>query len=333
MGTNLIDTLGLDLVRTTEYTALKVGRWLGLGDKKQTHLAACNAMAEALSKINMDGCIVIGEEGRLGGHSALDSGQLVGTGEGPIVDVIVDPIDGTASVVEGRSGAISVVAVAPRGSMWSPTAAAIYMDKIVVDRDAAASLVPECMDAPAAWTLALVARAKKKPVRDLQVIILDRPRHYDLIEEVRSAGARVLLRSDGDTSGAMIAASPNIGADILMGIGGVPEGVSAACAVKALGGAMLGRLAPQSAEERELIKDSGVDVDKILTCDELVTSDEIFLAATGITPGPLLDGVEYRGREALTHTLLMRSETGTRRFIRAEHSISEDELDEKTRSW
>jgi fructose-1,6-bisphosphatase II len=161
----LKNNLGLDLVRATEYTALEVGRWLGLGNVEQTHRTACNAMADALSRIEMRGRIVIGEEGRLGGHSALDSGQLVGTGVGPELDVIVDPIDGTASVVYGRSGAISVIAVAPRGSMWSPDPRAIYMDKIVVDREAAPSLVPECLDAPAAWTLALIARAKKKPVR------------------------------------------------------------------------------------------------------------------------------------------------------------------------
>ena len=333
MDRHSIDALGLDLVRTTEHTALKVGRWLGLGDKKQTHLTACNAMIEALARINMDGRIVIGEEGRLGGESALDSGQAVGTGHGPAVDVIIDPIDGTASVVEGRSGAISVVAVAPRGSMWAPGPDPVYMDKIVVDREAADSLVPECMDAPVAWTLALVARAKKKPVKDLQVIVLNKPRHEELIEEVRSAGARVLLRGDGDTVGAMIAATPNVGADVLIGIGGVPEGVTAACAVKAMGGAMLGRLAPQSAEEWQAIKESGLDVNKILTCDEIVTSREIYLAATGITPGPLLPGVTYRGKEAQTYSLLMRAETRTRRYIRAEHAISQKELDEKTRPW
>ena len=192
-----VRNIGLDLVRVTEVTALTAGRWLGLGDREGAHLAATEAMARALQSVDMDGCIVIGEEGRLG-HSPLDTGKKVGTGNGPAVDVMVDPIDGTELVVTGHMRAISVVSVAPRGSMWSPKPA-VYMDKIVVDREAAAALVPECMDAPVAWTLALIARAKGKSVRDLQVIVLDRPRHGDLIHEIRAAGARVLQRDHGDT--------------------------------------------------------------------------------------------------------------------------------------
>jgi len=321
MNDQIPPNIGLDLVRATEATALQAGRWLGLGNRDKTHRAAVEAMVKALNEVEMDGRIVIGEEGRLGEHTPLDSGQSVGTGRGPQVDVIVDPIDGTNSVIRGRPGAISVIGIAPRGSMWSP-APAVYMEKIVVDCEAAEVLMPECMAAPAAWTLALIARAKKKAVRDLQVIVLDRPRHQDLIEEIRTAGARVLLTYDGDTAGALIAAAPRIGADVLMGIGGVPEGVSAACAVKALRGAMLGRLAPQSQQERAAIEAAGLDTTKILTCDELVSSSKIFLAATGVTPGPLLDGVNYRGVEAQTHSLLIRSETGTRRMIRAEHIIA-----------
>lgn len=327
IGKKFLPNLGLDLIRATESTALSAGRLLGLGDREKAHRAATEAMAEALNQIEMDGRIVIGEEGRLGERSPLDSRQSVGTGRGPQLDVIVDPIDGTNSVVRGRPGAISVVGVAPRGSMWSPTPA-VYMEKIVVDREAADALMPECMDAPAAWTLALIARAKKKAVRDLQVIVLDRPRHQGLIEEIRLAGARVLLAYDGDTAGAMVAATPGTGADILMGIGGVPEGVSAACAVKAMGGAMLGRLAPQSAEEKEAIQANDLSTEQILTCDELVTSNQILLAATGVTPGPLLEGVDYRGNEAHTHSLLIRYETGTRRLIHAEHAIEWFQLDE-----
>lgn len=323
----LIRNLGLDLVRATETTALNAGRWLGLGKYEDTHREAVDAMYRALNEINMDGRIVIGEEGRLGEHSPLDSDQSVGTGHGPKTDVIVDPIDGTGSVVRGRPGAISVVGVAPRDSMWSPTPA-VYMEKIVVDRDAAENLVPECMDAPAAWTLALIARTKNKAVRDLQVVVLDRPRHQDLIEEIRTAGARVLLNFDGDTAGALIAATPNSGVDMLIGIGGVPEGVTAACAVKALGGAMLGRLAPQSQEEKDAIEAAGLDRDHILTCNDMVSSDQIFLAATGVTHGPLLNGVSYRGNEAKTHSLLIRGETGTRRIIHAEHTIEWYQLDE-----
>jgi fructose-1,6-bisphosphatase II len=268
--------------------------------------------------VNIDGYIVIGEEGRLKEQTLLETGQKVGTGRGPKVDVVVDPIEGTNSVVHGHPGAICVVSVAPRASMWSPQPA-VYMDKIVVDIDGANALVTECMDAPAAWTLALIARAKKKAVRDLQVIVLDRPRHYDLIDEIRTAGARVLLRSDGDTAGALIAATPQGGADILMGVGGVPEGVTAACAVKAMGGAMLGRLAPQSEEEREAIENAGLSSAQTLTCHELVTSNRLFFAATGVTHGPLLEGVQYHGNEATTHSLVIRGESGTHRIIHTRH--------------
>jgi fructose-1,6-bisphosphatase II len=327
MDDHLAPNLGLDLIRATELTALEAGRWLGLGKYEDTHRAATEAMFEALHQIPMAGRIVIGEEGRLGEHSPLDSGNSVGTGSGPKLDVAVDAIDGTSSVVKGRPGAISVVAVAPHGSMWSPTPA-VYMEKIVVDREAAENLVPECMDAPAAWTLALIARAKHRSVRDLQVFVLDRPRHQDLVEEIRTAGARVLLNPDGDTAGALIAATPNTGADVLMGIGGVPEGVTAACAVKAMGGAMLGRLAPQTADELAAIESADLDHKATLTHHQLVTSHQIYFAATGVTHGPLLNGVRYRGNIALTHSMLIRCETGTRRMIQAEHSIEWFQLDE-----
>ncbi len=323
----LLPNLGLGLVRATEITALSAGRWLGLGNYNETHRTATQSMIKALNQVEMDGQIVVGEEGRLGGSSPLDSGKLVGTGQGPKVDVAVDPIDGTRSVVKGRPGAVSVLGVAPRGSMWAP-GPAVYMEKIIVDKEAADALVPECLEAPAAWTLALIARTKKKAVRDLQIIVLDRPRHQDLIEEIRNAGARVLLNFDGDTSGALIAATYQVGADALMGIGGVPEGVTAACAVKAMGGAMLGRLAPQTPEEQEAINIAGLDPNQILTCDEFVSSNQIFFAATGVTHGPLLDGVRYRGYDGHTHSLLIRHATGTRRIIRAEHSIEWYQLDE-----
>ncbi len=315
--------IGLDLIRVTETTAAAAGRWIGLGQREKAHLAATRAMAEALNSQELDGRIVIGEESRIGERSPLDSGQRVGTGAGSELDVIVDPIDGTNLVVKGHPGAISLIGISPRGTMWSPPPAAIYMEKIVVDREAAEALVPECMDAPAAWTLALVARVKQKAVRDLTVIILDRPRHYDLIEEVRAAGARILLRSEGDAEGALEAAIEGNGADILMGIGGVSEGVIAACAVKALGGAMLGRLAPQSEEEKSIILEAGLDPTRILTCGELVASDQIYFAATGITEGSVLRPVQYRGRRVQTHSLLLRSETGTRRFIRAEQILDD----------
>jgi fructose-1,6-bisphosphatase II len=313
----------LDLLRVTEAASIAAGRWIGLGDRDNAHQDATNAMATALMDVDMAGVIVIGEEGRLGEHSALDSGDAVGTGTGLTVDVVVDPIDGTNLVVRGRPGAISLVGVAPRGSMWSPPPTAIYMDKIVVDRNAASALVPECMDAPAAWTLALVASSKGKEVRDLSVIVLDRPRHWDLIGEIRAAGARILLRKEGDAEGALEAAIDGVGADILFGIGGVSEGVIAACAAKALGGAMLARLSPQTDEERRSIQEFGIDPDRILHCDEIVTSDAIYFAATGITNSPLLPPVHYLGTLVETHSLLLRAITGTRRFITAEHRLDE----------
>jgi fructose-1,6-bisphosphatase II len=277
-------------------------------------------MHAALNTLDMDGCIVIGKEGRLGGHSPLDTDEHVGTKEGPETDVIVDPIDGRGLLARGHPDAVAVAAVAPRGSIWAP-APAVYMDKIVVDREVADALVPECLDAPAAWTLALVARAKDKPVRDLVVFVLDRPRHRDLIQEIRTAGARTMLRTDGDVVGALMAASPQIGVDLLMGIGGVPEGVLAACATRALRGGMLGRMAPQTPEEREALQAAGLDPKQILSCGQLVSSNEVFFAATCITDGTLLKGVHYHGHEAETESLIIRGETGTRRFIHSEHWV------------
>ncbi|MCC6607532.1 MAG: class II fructose-bisphosphatase [Anaerolineae bacterium] len=312
--------IGLDLVRVTETTALAAGHWVGSGDFANAHRAATRAMADALNALEMNGRIVIGEESRLGENSPLCTGQTVGSGNGPEVDVVVDPIDGTNLLIRGKPGAISVVGIAPRGTIWS-LAPAIYMDKIVVDRNAAAALVPQCMDAPAAWTLALIARHKKKSVRDLSVIVLDRPRNQDLIHEIRQSGARVLLRDEGDAEGALIAATADTSVDVLMGIGGVSQGVLAACAVKASGGAMLARLRPQNAVERENIQRAGLDESRIMTCGELVNSKQIFFAATSITDSALLRAMQFWGSYASTYSLLIRSETGTRRFIHAEHGI------------
>ena len=310
--------IGLDLVRVTETTALAAGYWVGSGDFASAHRAATRAMADALDTLEMNGRIVIGEESRLGDESPLCSGQSVGTGNGPEVDVLVDPIDGTNLLIQGRPGAISVVGIAPRGTVWSPVPAK-YMDKIVVDRKAAEALVPQCMDAPAAWTLALIARHKHKSVRDLSVIVLERPRNQDLINEIRECGARVLLRDEGDAEGALIATTADTDVDVLMGIGGVSQGVLAACAVKASGGAMLARLRPQNAVERENIKRAGLDENRIMNCSELVSSNQIFFAATSITDSALLGAMQFWGSYASTHSLLIRSETGTRRFIHAEH--------------
>ena len=310
--------IGLDLIRVTETAALAAGRWVGSGDIMSAHRATTRAMADALNTLDMDGRIVLGEEDRLGPNAPLRTGVSVGTGNGPAVDVIVDPIDGTDLLVKGIPGAISLVCVAPRGSVWSPKAA-VYMEKIVVDSDAANVLVPECLDAPAAWTLALIARAKDKAVRDLSVTVLDRPRHADLIDEIRRAGAKVLLRKEGDAEGALTAVTHGTGVDVLMGVGGASQGVIAGCAAKALGGGMLARLAPQTDEEIAELHKEGLSAKTILTQNEIAKTDQLFFAATGITNSTLLREMQFFSNYARTHSLLIRSETGTRRFIEAEH--------------
>lgn len=313
--------IGLDLVRVTEAAALAAGRWIGSGNFDAAHAAATDAMYNMLVTLEIDGCIAIGEDRLMEGAAPLREGLCLGAG-GESYDLAVDPIDGTRLLVEGKPGAISVVAVAPRHSIWS-AGAAEYLDKIVVDRDAAQVLVPECLDAPAAWTLALIARAKKKSVRDLVVVVLQRPRHHDLIEEIRATGARILLREEGDAEAALEAATPDSSVDVLMGIGGAEQGVLAACAVRALRGGMLARLAPQSAEERAAVSQAGLDAHRVMTVSDLVTSDDVFFAATGITGTPLLPGISYRGSHAEAHSLLIRAITRTRRFIQAEHNLEE----------
>ena len=312
--------IGLDLVRVTETAALAAGHWLGSGDRESAHRAATRAMASALDTLDMDGVVVIGEERPLNGHSPLCGGNKVGSGYGPKVDLVVDPIDGTDLLIRGQPGAISVVGVTPRGTMWSP-APAQYMEKIIVDQEAADALVPECLNAPAAWTLALIARVKRKAVRDLTVIVLDRHRNAPLIQEIRETGAHIILKEEGDCEGALVTLSPDTGVDVLMGIGGAMQGVLAACAVKDLNGGMLARLAPQSTEEQAEIAEAGLDRKAIFTCNELIKTEEVFFAATGITDSVLLRPMQFRSTHAETHSLLIRSETGTRRFIRAEHGI------------
>ncbi|MEZ4518236.1 MAG: class II fructose-bisphosphatase [Chloroflexota bacterium] len=315
--------IGLDLVRVTENAALEAGRWIGSGNFNGAHRAATDAMYGMLESLGIDGRVVIGEDRRVEDCLPLCWGTTFGTGDAP-VDLAVDPIDGTRLLVQGKSGAISIVAVAPRDAMWNPGPAK-YLDKIVVDRDAADVLVPECLNAPAAWTLSLVARAKHKPVRDLTVVVLQRMRHEDLIEEIRATGARILLREEGDAEGAMVAATPGSGVDLLMGIGGASQGVLSACTVRALGGAMVTQLVPQTVEEQEAIETAGVDLSQIRTEKDLVTSNQIFFAVTGITDSLLLPGVTYSGSRAETHSLLIRAETGTYRRIDAEHSLDNPE--------
>ncbi len=320
MEQKLSPNLGMSLVRVTEAAALAAGRYLGLDKPEEADHAAARAMTQAFHTIPIEGHVVIGGKTKSGIHSHLDSGLLVGSGRGSVTDVVADPVDGTRLLALGHSDAISVVGVAPRGSMWAPSPA-IYMDKIVVDRQAADVLVPECMDAPAAWTLALIARAKKKEVRDLVVFILARSRHRDLIEEIRSAGARVVVRSQGDIAGALMVVMQDTNIDVMLGVGGISEGVIAACAIKCLGGAMLGRLSPQSNEERAAIMESGLNTQQILSCDQLVKGNQIFFAATGISDGRLLSGVRYHGNWAETNSLVLRCETGTKRILHAEHRL------------
>ncbi len=312
--------LGLDLVRATEAAALAAGRWMGFGQPDEGDHQAALAMQEALQKINIDGRIVLSELDKLHEDAPLHLNQQVGTGIGPEIDIVTDPVEGRRLLAQGHPDAISVAVGAPRDAFWKANPA-IYMDKIVVDAEVAPVLVPECLDAPAAWTLALVARAKRKEISDLIVFVLRRPRHNELVREIREAGARVMLRSDGDVVGALKALLPFGGVDIMMGIGNVPEGLIAACATRAANGAMLGRLAPQSADELNAIREANLDTNRILTIEELVTSNQVFFAATGVTDGALLQGVHYQGGRATSNSLIMRGETHTRRRIEAEHLL------------
>lgn len=312
--------VGLELVRVTENTALAASRMIGSGDYNGAHLTADKAMLKALTDARIHGYIAIGEEKRVEGQSLLSGGNVIGDDEAE-VDLAVDPIDGTSLLIKGRPGAISVMGLVPRGALVSPLPAR-YMDKIVVDRQAAHALVTECMDAPAAWTLALVARVKGKPVRDLSVVVLSRARHEDLIDEIRATGARILLREEGDVVGALMAAMVGTQADILMGVGGASQGVLTACAVKALGGAMVARISPQDEQERREVEEAGLDLKRIYTCSDLVQSDDIYFSATGITNSELLAGIHFEGSYAHVHSLLIRAETGTRRFIHAEQLMS-----------
>ncbi len=314
--------LGFELMRVTEQAALAAGRWMGLNQPEAADRAASLAMQQMFSTLEIDGRLVIGEDAKLGPDIPLHSGQALGTGRGPAVDIVADAIDGCRLLAQGHGTAVSVAAAAPRGTLWAPVPA-IYMDKIIVGKAVGAALVPECLDAPAAWTLALVARAVGKRVGDLVVFVLARPRHDALVAEIRRAGARVMLSPDGDVLGALLAITPNSGVDLLMGIGGVPEGVIAACAVRAAGGAMLGRLAPQSAAEREALLAAGLDTRQILDDERLVSSNQVFFAATGITDGPLLRGVHYLGDRATSNSLILRGETHGRRQIITEHLLGE----------
>jgi fructose-1,6-bisphosphatase II len=308
--------LAMELVRVTEAAALGAGRWIGRGNKEAADQAAVDAMRHMLSTVSVDGTVVIGE-GEKDEAPMLFNGEHIGDGNGPEVDVAVDPIDGTGLTSRGQGNAVSVVALSERGTMFDP-GPCVYMDKIACGPEAA-DVVD--LDAPPEENVNRVAKALGIKPADVTVTILDRPRHEELVAAVRAAGARVFLITDGDVGGAINAAREQTGVHLLMGIGGTPEGVIAACALKCLGGYMLGRLWPRNDDERSRAKDEGYDLDRILTIDDLAASDNVFFAATGVTDGRLLKGVSYAPGKAFTESIVMRSRSGTIRYISSEHRL------------
>ena len=306
--------LAMELVRVTEAAALASGRWVGRGDKIAADAAAVDAMRLMIDSVSMDGVVVIGE-GEKDEAPMLFNGEQVGSGVGPETDVAVDPIDGTTLTSVGQPNALSVIALAPRGSMFFP-GAALYMEKIATGPEAADAID---IDAPVAENIRQVAKAKGTRPEEGTVTILDRPRHTDMIAEIRAAGARVLLITDGDVAGAIVAAIPRTEVDLLMGIGGTPEGVVAAAALKCMGGAMQGKLYPRNDEERTSLLADGFDLDRVLDADTLAAGDDLFFAATGITDGYLLEGVRYWPDGATTYSMVMRSRSGTIRYVKSDH--------------
>ncbi|MEV8375414.1 class II fructose-bisphosphatase [Kribbella sp. NPDC056861] len=309
--------LALELVRVTEAAAMAAGRWVGRGDKNGADGAAVNAMRTLIGTVGMNGVVVIGE-GEKDNAPMLYNGERVGSGDGPECDVAVDPVDGTTLVAKGMANGIAVMAVAPRNTMYDPSAV-FYMEKLVVGPEAA-----DVVDIrlPVAENIRLVAKAKGSSVDDVTVVLLDRPRHDDLAAQIRATGARIKFISDGDVAGAVEAARPDTGLDMLIGIGGTPEGIIAACAMKCMGGMIQGRLWPKDDDERQKAIDAGHDLDRVLSTDDLVSGDDCFFVATGITDGELLRGVRYRSSIARTHSLVMRSRSGTIRSIESEHQLS-----------
>jgi fructose-1,6-bisphosphatase II len=310
--------LAMELVRVTEAAAMAGGRWVGKGDKNGADGVAVQAMRATISGIGMRGVVVIGE-GEKDNAPMLFNGEEVGDGSGPECDVAVDPIDGTTLTAKGMNNAVAVLAVAPRHTMYDPSAV-FYMQKLVTGPEAA-----EVVDIryPVAENIHRVAKAKGSAPEDVTVVLLDRARHQDLVDQIRATGARIRFIVDGDVAGAIMAARPDTGIDLLLGVGGTPEGIIAACAMKCIGGVIQGQLWPQNDDERQKAVDAGHDLDPyhILTTDDLVTGEDCFFAATGITDGELMRGVRYRGGAAFTHSLVMRSRSGTIRSIVSEHRL------------
>ena len=316
MGEPIGRNLGFDLVRVTESAALSAARWQGRGDKNAVDQAAVEAMRYVLQWVPMDGVVVIGE-GEKDEAPMLYIGEQIGTGDSPRVDVAVDPVDGTTLTSKGLPNAVSVVALAGRGSMFYAPGI-VYMEKIAVGPSAKGCID---LDASVAENIKCVAEAKKLQPSEVTVVILDRPRHEGLIREVRDAGARIKLISDGDVAGVIMTALDGTGVDILMGIGGSPEAVIAACALKCLGGEIQCRIYPRNEEERRQAIAAGHDPSKILTTEDLVKDDDVFFALTGVTGGELVRGVRYTSRGAETESLMMRSRSGTIRRIESSHNF------------
>lgn len=308
--------LALELVRVTEAAALAASRHFGRGDKIKADAAAVDAMRLLINEIDMNGKIVIGE-GEKDEAPMLFNGEKVGNGQPPDLDIAVDPVEGTTLVAKGMPNAIATIAAAPRGTMHDP-GPLFYMSKLAVGPEARDVID---IDAPIKDNLEKIGKAKCMDVTDLTVVILDRPRHSDLIHEVRQCGARIRLIPDGDVAGALMAAWPGTGIDVLMGIGGTPEAVLAACGLRAMRGGFQGKLWPRDEMDREKAIKAGIDLDRILTLDDLVSSEDTFFVATGISDGPLLDGVSYLEGYAHTHSLVARGLTRTVREITAHHHL------------
>jgi fructose-1,6-bisphosphatase II len=319
-GSDPTRNLALELARVTEAAALAAGRFMGRGDKEAADEAAVNAMRIVLQTVDMNGVIIIGE-GEKDNAPMLYNGENVGNGMPPEVDVAVDPIDGTRPLAFGRSNSLATVALAPRGTMFDP-GPFVYMNKLAVGPEGKGVIN---IEKSITENLQAIAKAKGKDVEDLTTIILDRPRHNEMVAEIRRSGARIRIIPDGDVAAALMTAWPDTGVDVLFGVGGTPEGVLAACALRAMGGEIQGKLYARDEDELRRGREAGYDFDKILTMDDLVSSEDVFFAATGITDGELLQGVRYFGNGASTETLVVRGLTGTVRQMQATHRL--DKLD------
>ena len=311
--------LALELVRVTETAAIAASRWIGRGEKNLADQEAVDAMRRMIGTVAMNGIVVIGE-GEKDNAPMLYNGEKVGDGSGPACDVALDPIDGTTLTAKGMNNAISVIAVSERGSMFDPSAV-FYMEKLVAGPESA-----DVVDitAPAKVNLKAVAKAKHMSVSELKVVVLDRPRHDELVRDIREAGARIKFITDGDVAGAVMAARAGTGIDLLMGIGGTPEGIIAACAMKCLGGVIQGRLKPRSEEERERAQAANLDLNQVLTTNDLVSGNDVFFAATGITDGELLKGVRFAPKGITSNSIVMRSRSQTIRLIESEHPVERE---------